>query len=86
MSMTGRRRYRCMDCKQTQFESARTMTRRTRPRCMSCGSTFLEPDSEGAKDQTLQIVTAKKVIDEHNRLTVKASPAERQDVSPQRSY
>ena len=67
MGMTGKRRYRCVDCGGTQFESARTMTRRCRPRCLSCGSTFLEPDSDGAKELSLQIGTAKAIVAQHDR-------------------
>ena len=53
-SLTGKRKYRCDDCKQENFFHWKEFNRAARPRCLGCGCSRLEiVSTEGKKEQIL---------------------------------
>ena len=49
MAKTGQRKYRCEECKATQFEHWTARVRAARIRCTACGSARMELTSDAAK-------------------------------------
>lgn len=62
----GSRKYQCADCKSCQMETKSSMNNRCKTRCRKCGSTFLEPYSEGAKEDFTNAGEAKIILEPTN--------------------
>jgi len=54
----NKRLYQCDDCRNRQFVAKIELSRRSKPRCNKCGCQRLEPVSDDAKAEIVDIATS----------------------------
>ena len=60
---TGSRAYECADCQTRMMFMPWEMSHKCKPRCRGCGGTFFNPASDGAKEQSTNIGTARAIAE-----------------------